>query len=181
MAGQGQTRRLRPATSGFVLVLLAIWILAGGFVDLAPGAGAPTATTAGKRKLAARVERRLLRCTNDRRERNGLKPLRVARALKRAARFQAKNMARLGFFGHIDHRGRGPGERVALFKPRLRFTMVAENIAAGQRTAASACSAWMTSGVHRKSMLGHWNRIGVGFWKGGTYGRYYVQEFARVR
>lgn len=55
-----------------------------------------------------------------------------------------------------------------------------ENIAAGQPSAASACRSWMDSPGHRANILGNYNRIGLGFWSGGTYGRYYVQVFARA-
>ena len=182
MDRQGQTQRSRAATSGFALALVAHWLMIGGFADLAPASDpGPSASAAGKKRLAAKVERRLLRCTNVRREKNGLKPLRVATALKRAARFHAKNMVRQGFFDHTDHRGRGPAERVALFKPKQRLLAIGENIAAGQGSARSACSSWMASSGHRQNILGNYNRIGLGFWSGGTSRRYYVQVFARAR
>ena len=158
-------------------MLVAAWIVLGGFVDLAPGS---PAKAAGNKRIA-RVEGNLLRCTNVRREKHGLKRLRVGRALKRAARSHARNMARQGFFDHTDPAGRGPSERVALFKPREHFKAIGENIAAGQPSATAACRAWMDSSGHRANLLGPYNRIGLGFWPGGTYGRYYVQVFARAR
>jgi uncharacterized protein YkwD len=89
-------------------------------------------------------------------------------------------MVRHHFFDHIDHRGRGPAERVALFNPKEHFSSIGENIAAGQPSAAAACRDWMDSPGHRANILAAYNRIGVGFWSGGTYGRYYVQVFARA-
>jgi uncharacterized protein YkwD len=170
-------RRLLAGT----LFALALTVALGDSQPVAPAAsdGGPVASAAGKRQLAARVERRLFRCTNVRRRKNGLRPLRKATALKRAARFHAKNMARHGFFSHTDHRGRGPGDRVALFKPKERLHSIGENIAAGYPSAAAACRAWMGSGGHRANILGHYSRIGLGFWSGGTYGSYFVQVFAR--
>jgi uncharacterized protein YkwD len=172
--------RLKTLVVGIAVSTAAISALAG-FGAPIPAASdpGPAASSAGKRQLAARVERRLRRCTNVRREKNGLRPLRVATALKRAARLHAKNMVRHGFFDHTDHRGRGPAERVALFKPKERLHSIGENIAGGQPSAAAACRSWMGSPGHRANILGRYSRIGLGFWSGGVYGRYYVQVFAK--
>lgn len=170
---------MRIAASGIVLAGLMTLLVSGGVVAIAPGS--PTARAAGKKELAHTVERRLLRCTNVRRQKHGLKPLRIGTALKRAARFHAKNMVRHHFFDHIDHKGRGPAERVALFHPKERFSAIGENIAAGQPSAAAACRDWMDGAGHRANILGRYNRIGLGFWSGGDWGRYYVQVFARTR
>jgi uncharacterized protein YkwD len=162
-----------------VMVTLALMLALGAQLAIPASDRGPFAAAAGKRKLARKVERRLLRCTNVRREKHGLRRLRIATALRRAARLQAKSMARHGYFDHVDHRGRGPTERVALFKPRYKLHWIGENLAAGYPTAAAACRAWMRSGGHRANMLGRYTRIGLGFWRGGDWGRYYVQVFAR--
>ena len=173
MVGQAQTGRIRAAAaSAIALLAVAAGLLIGAPADPAPASGpGPAASAAGKKQRAAKVVRRLLRCTNARRARNGREPLKVASALRRAARLHARNMARHGFFDHTDHRGRGPAERVALFNPKLRLRAISENIAAGQRSAAAACTSWMNSPGHRRNILGNHNRVGLGFWPGGTYRR----------
>jgi len=179
-AEQRLATRARAAIGALALALIAAWIVLGGFVDLAPGK-AHSAGLAGKRARAHRVERELRQCVNVRRHKHGLKRLRVAQALKRAARLHAKNMAHHGFFGHVDQKGRDPGDRISLFHPKLRFVAIGENIAGGQGGANAVCRAWMGSSGHRANILGHYNRIGAGFWPGGYYRRYFVVEFARAR
>ncbi|MGC1851240.1 MAG: CAP domain-containing protein, partial [Solirubrobacterales bacterium] len=107
-----------------------------------------------------------------------LGPLRQSRALARAARLHADNMARFGFFDHTDPQGRGVGERVAIFDRAHRFVGLGENIAAGYRSAALTCREWMNSSGHRGNILSPtYTHLGVGFAGGGPYGRYYVQVF----
>ena len=119
-------------------------------------------------------------CTNLRRRKHGLRPLKLARALRHAARMHARNMVRHRFFGHTDYKGRTASDRVARFNPDIRIRAIGENLAFGQDSAAAACRAWMRSSGHRANILGRYNRIGLGFWPGGEWGRYYVQVFARA-
>jgi uncharacterized protein YkwD len=93
----------------------------------------------------------------------------------------AHNMARHHFFDHTDQAGREPWDRIALFHPKEHYVAIGENIAAGQRSARTACAAFMHSPEHRDNMLGSYNRVGAGFWHGGPYRRYYVLDFARAR
>lgn len=136
------------------------------------------ATSSGRKA----IEGGILGCANRNRRARGLDRLRANRALNRAARFHARNMARQRFFEHTDPQGRGAGDRVALFDRAGRFDYIGENIAAGYRSPLEACRDWMTSSGHRRNILTpRYNRIGVGFSRGGPYGRYYVQVFARVQ
>lgn len=124
------------------------------------------------------VERGVRGCVNRERQARGLAPLRPVTPLVRAARMHARNMARLGFFDHTDPQGRSVAERVALFDPANRFTVIGENIAAGYDSAASACRGWMSSAGHRQNVLNpDYTHIGTGFARGGPFGRYYVQVF----
>jgi uncharacterized protein YkwD len=117
-------------------------------------------------------------CANRERRARGLAPLALSEPLARAARLHARNMARLGFFDHTDPRGRGVGERVAIFDQARRFSYIGENIAAGQGSASSACDSWMSSAGHRANTLNpEFTHIGAGFASGGPYRRYYVQVF----
>jgi uncharacterized protein YkwD len=120
-------------------------------------------------------------CANRNRRARGIALLSSGGSLNRAARLQARNMARRGFFDHTDPQGRGPAERVSIFDPRGRFAFVGENIGAGYRSVAAACRGWMNSAGHRENILdSDYTHIGGGFARGGPYGRYYVQVFAAL-
>jgi uncharacterized protein YkwD len=138
---------------------------------------ASAATTATAREAgAAKVERGLVACANRERRKRGIAPLKGSSVLARAARYHARNMARYDFFDHVDPWGRDPGDRVALFDDRP--WAVGENIAAGTRSAAATCRLWMHSRGHRQNILDpDYQYIGGGYARGGSYGRYYVQDF----
>ena len=138
------------------------------------------AAVPGKAASAAGIERAIRGCANRHREAAGLPPLRASGVLGKAARLHARNMAARGFFDHEDPQGRGPLERVEIFDTRHEFFFVGENIAAGYPSAAATCQGWMQSPGHRENILnGDYTRVGGGFARGGPYGRYYVQVFAK--
>jgi len=144
----------------------------------ADGGGKARAGVTASASGRAAIERGIRDCANRNRAARGLDPLLPSRPLARAARLHARNMARLGFFDHTDPQGRGVGERVAIFDRGHRYTYLGENIAAGYRSAASACEGWMSSAGHRRNILdSSFTNIGGGFASGGPYGRYYVQVF----
>lgn len=132
----------------------------------------------GLAAASARAERSIRGCANRNRRVRGVARLRPSRALARAARLHARNMARQGFFDHTDRQGRGVGERVAVFDRAGRFVALGENIAGGYTTPASACRGWMRSSGHRRNILNPaYTHVGGGFARGGPYRRYYVQVF----
>jgi len=138
------------------------------------------AAVPSKAASVAGVERAIRGCANRNRASAGLEPLRASGVLGKAARLHARNMVIDGFFDHEDPQGRGPLERVEIFDTRHEFFFVGENIAAGYLSAAVACKGWMQSPGHRENILnGDYTRIGAGFARGGSYGRYYVQVFAK--
>ena len=163
--------KILQSTCGLALILALARSLTVGL----PGDPAASAARLSGRPVA---ERAIRGCANRNRRLHGLSPLAFARPLDRAARLQARNMARLGFFEHTDPLGRDPEDRVAIFDRGRRFTFVGENIAAGYRSAATACRGWMHSSGHRRNVLDpDYTHIGAGFARGGPYGRYYVQVF----
>ena len=128
------------------------------------------------------MESGIATCANSRRQKLGLPPLSVDPRLGRAARFHAQSMAKHGFFDHIDGSGRSPQDRIRMFAGRGTFSTTGENLAAGQRGAASACRVWMHSGPHRTNVLNpRFTHVGGGFAPGGRYGRYYVMDLGRLR
>jgi uncharacterized protein YkwD len=163
---------MRQLIAGVALVLAAGIIL--GLLSRGDAIADPVASASGR----AQIESGIHDCANRNRRAAGLGALRHSRTLARAARLHARNMARLGFFDHTDPRGRGVGERVAIFDRAHRFVGLGENIAAGYRTAALTCQEWMSSAGHRGNILNPtFTHIGAGFARGGPYGRYYVQVF----
>jgi len=89
-------------------------------------------------------------------------------------------MLEQGFFDHTDPEGHGPRDRVARVS-RRDWVAVAENIAAGYRSAARTCARW--NRAHRANMLRRgYTHIGAGYARGARgYGRYYVQVFGKLR
>ncbi len=156
--------------------------LAAVCLMLLPVALVEASATAAAPASVAKVERAIRRCADNSREAAGLGPLQASGVLDKAARLQARDMAVQGFFEHTDPQGRDPADRVAIFDGRHEFSFVGENIAAGYPSAQSTCRGWMHSSGHRANILDFdYTRIGVGFARGGSYGRYYVQVFAWAR
>jgi uncharacterized protein YkwD len=143
-----------------------------------PG-GAAAATRAGSAAGFPRTEAAVRTCANAARRAQGLRPLLPDLVLDRAARLQARNMARFGFFDHQDPWGRGPVERVRLYDPgRTIGFPIGENIAMGYPTASAACRGWLGSPGHRANILGRgYTRIGAGVWRSARGARFYVQVF----
>jgi uncharacterized protein YkwD len=139
-----------------------------------PASAGPIATTSASVK---KTERKIVRCANRERAERGIKKLKVGKALGKAARLHAKNMLRLGFFDHVDPRGRSPQDRVNIFQ--RGSWAVGENIAAGYPDVKSTCEGWMDSPGHRANILNPaYTHIGGGYAEGRkNYGRYYVQVF----
>lgn len=166
---------LRIASSTFVCIVVAALSL-----NVSVGFAGPPKSAIATRSSRAGVEQAIRECANRNRNANGLQPLRADRVLNEAARLQARNMARLGFFSHTDPQGRGPEERVRIFDPEERFSYVGENIAAGYGSAHQACVGWKHSAGHRANILGRdYTYIGGGYAVGGPYRRYYVLVFAK--
>jgi uncharacterized protein YkwD len=163
-----QVRRASACVAGFACVLALV----------------PTSDRSVARASVAShsgVERGIRECANRNRRAAGLETLQASRVLSQAARLQARNMAKYNFFDHTDLQGRDPQDRVEIFDREHRYDLVGENIAAGYSSAQATCEGWMHSPGHRANILGEdYTAIGVGFSRGGEYGRYYVQVFARA-
>jgi uncharacterized protein YkwD len=109
---------------------------------------------------------------NSVRASNGVPPLRVGRALTRAARAHSVDMARRGYFDH------------GAFVRRLRqfgvqAPYVGENLAYGTQplTALAVVQMWIASPPHRQNLLDRsFRRVGVGEAGGST--RLVTADFA---
>ena len=83
-----------------------------------------------------------------------------SKRLTRAAQKRAADMARRGYFGHVDPDGKGPNYHVAKAGYRLPRgwtafpkTNYVESILAGPGTAAEAMKMWLGSTQHRYHLL----------------------------
>jgi uncharacterized protein YkwD len=110
----------------------------------------PARNRVGGPAQLARLEDWVMRLVNDVRRRRGLAVLRPDERLRTSARGHSTRMARLGFFAHHDPDGAGPADRM---RAAGHPAPGAENIAAGQLTAAEVMHAWMNSPEHRANIL----------------------------
>lgn len=165
----------RPAASGdprFMRRIAAPTVLAAAvtLTSLIGSAGpAAAATTASQ-------EARVLTLVNAARATAGCAPLRANAQLTKAARGHSADMARRRYFAHDTPAGTTPWTRIAQAgHPRATL---AENIAAGQRTADAVVKNWLNSPGHRRNVLNCGLRsVGTGLATGGPYGYYWTQDF----
>ena len=102
--------------------------------------------------------------------------LRMDPALRRAARLHSADMAEHNYFDHSSQDGRSPWQRMG--EAGYTGQPAAENIAAGNHTAASTFEQWRRSDGHcRNMMTQNANEIGVGYAEGGSFGSYWTQTF----
>ncbi|HZG92233.1 MAG TPA: CAP domain-containing protein [Pseudonocardia sp.] len=118
--------------------------------------------------------------TNAERARHGLRALTVDVRLTAAAQAHSEDMVRRAFFAHHNPDGAQVWDRA--LAAGYHYRKVAENIAAGQRTAAEVVRGWLDSPGHRANILdGELTQIGVGHALGGGYGVTWTQLFATPR
>ncbi len=127
---------------------------------------------------------RLIDYINAARIKNGVRALPQHVRLTQAAQTHARDMAANGFVDHKGSDGSNLQERVT--RARYRWTLVAENVAAGQKTVQQVVQGWMKSAGHRKNILnedvreigaGHVANPNVG--SGKNYTHFWVVVFGR--
>ena len=97
------------------------------------------------------AEQQVLAAVNNIRAQSGCPALVVNKALTAAAQAHADAMAVQDFVDHTGKDGRRFGKRVRA--QHYVYWLVAENIAAGQTSAAQAVQGWMDSASHRRNIL----------------------------
>jgi uncharacterized protein YkwD len=131
-------------------------------------------------------EQQVFDLTNAERAAVGRPPLKRVPALDEAARYHAADMAQDGYFEHdsYDMDGSTP-VLVCSWSTRISgyytgWNYLAENIAAGYASPSSVVAGWMNSQGHKDNILSTsiWE-LGVGYFPGGFYGTYWVQDFGR--
>jgi uncharacterized protein YkwD len=144
---------------------------------------APRPTTAGgSGSTSSAAEAEVLRLVNVRRAANGCDALTVDATLAAVARAHSKDMAANDYFSHDGRDGRDPFKRMR--DAGYAYSWAAENIAAGQGTAASVMGSWMNSPGHRENILNcKLTELGVGVWTDSSsrYGIYWTQDFGTPR
>jgi uncharacterized protein YkwD len=100
--------------------------------------------------------------------------------LRQAARCHSLDMARQNYFSHDSLDGRSPWQRIS----DAGYTGFgnAENIAAGQSSAADVMTSWMNSTGHCNNiMTSGSNEIGIGYGYDASsdYDRYWTQDFGK--
>ena len=145
-----------------------------------PGAGRAVRGHSSRRTDAAGPLGEVVDRTNAERARHGLPPLTPDARLAAAAQAHSADMVRRGFFAHESPDGRQVWDRAVA--EGYAYRKVAENIAAGQRTADEVVRGWMDSQGHRANILDRdLTQIGVGRAEGGSYGVYWTQVFGTPR
>lgn len=116
---------------------------------------------------------------NIERAKHGLAPVKASGELMRAAQVHAKNLSTDQFFDHADAQGKSAGDRAK--EAGYRWTLIAENIAAGQNSPAEVMNTWMNSPKHRANILnGRVMEVGVGYVvdRDRRYDHYWVMDVA---
>lgn len=121
--------------------------------------------------------REVLNLVNEIRKEYDLSPLAWDNSLAAAAEDYCRDMIERDFFSHVTPDGKTLFDRMA--DCEIVYSVIGENIAAGQHSPSDVVDAWMNSAGHRKNILNpYFEYLGVGVVRGGSYGIYWTQEFA---
>lgn len=118
----------------------------------------------------------VLKLVNEERAKQGLKSLTLSTKLTSIATTKSKDMAVNKYFSHNSPTYGSPFQMLQHFG--VSYKTAGENIAAGQKTPEEVMKAWMNSSGHRANILNpKYTQLGVGYYKGGSYGVYWTQLF----
>ncbi len=139
-----------------------------------------TVTITSKESEFEAWAQRVLELTNAERAKAGVGPLEWDDTLAELGRAHCEDMVSRDFFSHDNPDGETPFDRMK--KAGVSYRAAGENIAAGQYSPEAAVEAWMSSPGHKQNILNaEFTSLGVGVVKGGEYGIYWAQEFARFK
>jgi uncharacterized protein YkwD len=149
-------------------------LLRSALLVLCLGLAAPAGAQAAVAGPAARpslhqVQLEILEQTNAHRERAGLRPLRLDAAMSRVATRWSQRQAE-------DH---GMSHNPAYSRQiPAGWHRCGENVAYGY-SYRQVTSAWFHSPPHRHNLLGHYDRIGIGYALDSRGVAYYTEDFGR--
>lgn len=121
----------------------------------------------------------IITLTNIQRQNHGCGPLRQNDQLTNAAQRHSLSMASNNYFSHTGNDGSTMTSRTADAR-YVSYSLLAENIAAGNNTPQATVEAWMHSPGHRANILNcALSEIGVGYAydANSTYKHYATQDF----
>ena len=145
-------------------------------VELGPEEDVDAVSTVGGSDCGSATARRVVHYVNQERRGRDLEMLACSRRLTRLAQAHADDMCDRGYVGHVSSDGVGMADRFEQLD--VRYTAIAENVAAGQPSAFRAHDGWMHSPGHRRNILHPaLRRIGVGYASCGGQPRW-VQVFS---
>lgn len=145
-----------------------------------PFVTAPGATGNSDVNTLSPLAQQVVDLTNRYRAVAGCAPLRISPQLTIAASIHSQDMVTNNFFSHTGSDGSSPWDRIR--RTGYSYSIAAENIAAGYRTAEDVVQGWYGSEGHRRNMLNcNLREIGVAYADGGSFGRYWTQVFATPR
>ncbi|WP_148631014.1 CAP domain-containing protein [Bacillus sp. E214] len=131
-----------------------------------------------KETKASNYATEVLRLVNQERAKVNIAPLKNLNSLSKVAEVKSKDMRDNNYFNHTSPTYGSPGEMVKKFN--ISFTMLGENIAAGQITPASVVNSWMNSPGHKANILdARYTHIGIGYAEGGSWKHYWTQLFLK--
>ncbi|MBA8927361.1 uncharacterized protein YkwD [Kutzneria viridogrisea] len=138
-------------------------------------AAPPVVTSSAAKPANSGPENEVLALVNKERRANGCGDLHWDDRLALAARKHSQDMAVRNYFSHDTPEGVDPWQRI---KAVGYADPSGENIAAGQNSPESVMTSWMNSPGHRANILNcSFKALGVGEYKGGSYGFYWTQDF----
>lgn len=126
------------------------------------------------------VEEEVRTLVNNHRVSIGKNALAMHEGMRKTARAHSKHMGPVhAFFDHVNPEGDDPFQRMN--KNNITYQTAGENIAAGYANATAAFNGWMGSPGHKANIENSlWTHTGIGYWTGGSYGKYYTQLFAKM-
>lgn len=142
-----------------------------------------TSGSPGSSTSVSNIISQIVSLTNSFRQQNGLAPLALNSRLSNAAQTHTQNMAFQDFVSHTGVDGASVAQRVSA--TGYKWSLVAENVAAGYQTAADVVQGWINSPGHRSNLLNPTvTEIGVGYYflatdpGTETWNYYWTQVFA---
>jgi uncharacterized protein YkwD len=137
---------------------------------------------AGAEAPYAEIEATFHESVNQHRAQLKLIALERDAALDAVARAHSEDMARRGFFSHVNPEGQNPVDRIQA-DGRDDFTLAAENVGMTTRAQPNQeiLQGWIASPDHRRNLhTPAFNRTGVGVARGADGAWYYTQLYLTV-
>ncbi|MFJ7747452.1 CAP domain-containing protein [Peribacillus sp. NPDC097295] len=136
----------------------------------------PTTKNVAAQASSKSIEQQVLDLVNAERAQAGLKELKMDEELSNVAKAKSEDMRDNNYFSHTSPTYGSPFDMMKSFG--INYTYAGENIAAGQTSPSAVMKSWMNSAGHKANILNkNYTHIGIGYVKGGTYSRYWTQQF----